>query len=259
MSATTGAVRKTASRERSTVSLLQLLAVLFAVTGCTILQPTYESSGWRATNLSRALPGYAWARSRFVFEKRLVYLAVVGRPEFLELRLRRTDRSPIDTLWWYNPIGVDGRPQHDWNACRGVFDAASAVVAQNHWIGDWRAAAKGRRVVLQMRGDRSANFYDFADKNASDRWGVAKLPGKPLYFIALRDVQSDHFIDVCFGRENSGAIVYHTGSSGEFAQRHWLDRISLQTSATEGVDGLQEQYVHVSRAGERQLRTYLSR
>jgi hypothetical protein len=238
---------------------LQIVAVLLNLTGCAIIQPTYDSSGWRAVSLSRGLGGYDWARSHFVFEKRLVYPAVVGRPEFLELRFRRKDRGPIDSLWWYNPIGVDGRQQHDWHVSRDVFDAASAVVARYRWIEGWRSAAEGRRVVLQMRGDRSANFYDFADEKASERWRVAKLPGKPLYFIALRDSEGDHFIDVCFRHANDGAIVYDTGSGGDFAKRHWLDRISLQTSATQGIDGLQEQYVYVTPAGRRQLRTYLSR
>jgi hypothetical protein len=216
----------------------------------------YHSSGLRAVFLSRHLAGYRWARSEFSFAKRKVYPVTAGRPEFLEIQLRTKQESLIDSAAWYDPLDRDGRPQADWNAFRWQFEAASKKLASYRWLSEWKSAANGRRIELQMLGDRSREFLDFADGLAVERWRAAGLRGRPSYFVLLRGERSNHNIGLALGRDDDRVIVYWTATEGDYPIRHWADQLGLETWTREGNGRINYQYIVIELSGRRHLRTY---
>lgn len=233
-----------------------LVLLITGVVGC--VETGYGGSGARALWLSRHLNGYDWARSEFTFGQRRVYPVTVGRPEFLELRLRSKGDNLIDSVIWYDPLDKGGRPEADWDEFRSQFKAASAKVARCRWLSDWKSSANGRRVELLMLRDRSREFLDYANDLAIERWRVAGLRGSASYFLLLQNEQSNHNIGIAFGSDDNRAIVYWTAIEGDYAKLHWLDRIALGSfSGRERSGELYEQYVVIERSGEHHLRTYL--
>jgi hypothetical protein len=232
-----------------------ILALAAISGGC--IGRDYATSGPWAARLSHQLDGYDWARSQFIFEQQRVYPSVQERPEYLELRFHQKGSNPVDSVHWYNPLDKRGQPKYDWNVFRSEFEAASRVVARHRWIEQWKAAAKGRRIELQMLGDRSGEFYSFGTQKAVIRWRIAGLRGSPSYFVSLCGEQSDFHQDLAFGREEERAIVYSSATSGEFPKLHWLDRIYLGTWAWKGIGKTHQQYVVIKPSGTWRLHTYV--
>jgi hypothetical protein len=208
--------------------------------------------------LSRHLDGYDWARKEFVFEDRKVYPVTVGRPEYLELSLRSKRDGPIDSVSWYDPLQKAGQPEYDWNALRVELEGASNKLTQYQWLEDWKSAAKGRRVRLQVLGKRSGEFDWFAQSWAIQRWQIAHLRGKPAYFVMLHGEQSNRTLGLAFGREENRVLVYWSATEGDYVIRHSLDRIGLRTWGwREDSPRLYQQYAVIEPSGNWSLHTYL--
>jgi hypothetical protein len=231
-----------------------------ALPGCA--KNDYWSSGRRAAALAQALDGYAWAQGVFIFEDQKIYPKVVGEPEFLELRLRMRRPATIDSVLWRDPLDARSRPTVDWNGFRSLFDAASKRVSRHRWLWQWREAAKGRRVELEVRGRESADIVPEISNRAFRPWRRASFQGKPQFFVTASNERSNHDLSIAFGEQDDRALVYYTATRDEPKYRghypilHPLDAISLEPWASEGSGSIHEQYAVIMPSGKFHVRTY---
>jgi len=220
------------------------------------------SSGPRAARLAHALDGYAWAQRVFTFEDQKIYPKVVGQPEFLELRLKTRRPATINSVLWRNPLDARSRPTVDWKSFRKLFDAASKRVSRHRWLRQWREAAKGRRVELEVRGRRSADVIPQISNRVFAPWRRASFQGKPQFFVTASNERSNHHLSIAFGEQDDRALVYYTATEDESKYRgrypilNPLDAISLKTWAYEGRGEIHEQYAVIMPFGNFRIRTY---
>ncbi len=154
--------------------------------------------------------------------------------------------SLVDRARWWSPI-EEGEPSATWDDFLAAYDLATAAVARQTWLVDWKLAGPDRTIELQAVGARP-RAETMLDTLVLPAWEHAELVDAPRIELLLRR-GGEWCGTVWLAPAEPGALIETAHPASEPA--HWLDALdfSFHPRATPPT------YARVDGSGRHELRT----